>query len=102
MAEIIYISSDSSEAKSCDPPNYAFSSDSGVSSGWSNYFPKEPNPYKVTSKRVESTPTVIDKNEAKLAFLAREKVLGLPAPATWNDRGIKAWVPKEPKGKGTK
>ena len=45
---------------------------------------------------------MIDKKEAKLAFVARKKVLGLPAPATWNDRGIKAWVPKEPKGKGTK
>ena len=94
MAEIIYISSDSSEAKSCDPPCYAFSSDSGLSDGWSDYFPKEPNPYKVTSKRVESTPTVIDEKEANLAFVAREKVLGLPAPATWKDRGIKAWVPK--------
>ena len=104
LAEIINISSDSSEANSCDPPSFAFSSDSCQSNGWSDYFPKEPNPFKLTSKepnpfkltskRVESTTTVIDKKEAKLAFDARKKVLGLPAPATWKDRGIKAWVPK--------
>ena len=65
LAEIITISSDSSEAISCDPPSYGFSSDSGESNGWLDYFPKDykPNPVKLTSKKEEREATVIEKKK---------------------------------------
>lgn len=107
FVEIICISSDSSQAKSCTPPSYAIEETSSESSGWTNYFPKieSPKPFKVSSDRADSSSKVTKEYEDKLAFVTRKKVLGLPAPTKWGDFGIKVWEPKlpnDPKGKGKK
>ena len=107
FVEIIYISSDSSQVMSCTPPSYAIEETSSESSGWTNYFPKieSPKPLKVSSKRADSSSNLTKEYEDKLAFVARENVLGLAAPTKWEDFGIKVWEPKlpnDPKGKGKK
>lgn len=95
-AEIIAISSDNSEATMDVEPLT-----------WEDYFPKDynPNDYFVTSKKVETSTNMTNKHEAKMAFDARVKVLGLPNEKTCEDIGIKSFViknPKDPKGKGKK
>ena len=107
---MICISSDSSQAKSCTPPAFAFewSSDSSDSNGWSSYFP--PMDYtkavKGPSKSAESSSKLKKQQDPeKMAFQARKKVLGLPAPKKWDEFGMKPWQPKLPndaKGKGKK
>ncbi|PWA88543.1 RING/U-box superfamily protein [Artemisia annua] len=109
VVKIICISSDSSQAMSCTPPRYAIetSSDSSDSNGWMSYFPKidSPKPLKLSSKRAESSSNLTKKDIEKMAFSARNQVVGLAAPKKWEDFGIKPWepkLPKDPKGKGKK
>ena len=95
-AEIIEVSSDSSEATLDVQPI-----------SWEDYFPNDYNPkdYFVTSKRVENNTNLTPKQEAKMAFQVRGKVLGLPNQKHCAELGIKPFEiknPNAPKGKGKK
>ncbi|PWA73735.1 transducin family protein / WD-40 repeat family protein [Artemisia annua] len=94
--EIIPISSDSSIEPSYDHVQPL---------SWEDYFPKDydPKDYFPSAKRVESSTTLTPKQEEKLEFATRKKVLGLPCPKTYKDFDVKSFVKKEPKdlkGKG--
>lgn len=59
----------------------------------------------MTSKKVETSTNVTNNHEAKMAFYARGKVLGLLNKKTFEDLGIKSLVinnPNNPKGNGKK
>ena len=93
-AEIIAISSDSSESDYDARPW-----------GWEDYFPKnyKPSDYFVPANKVEASSNMTGKQEQKMAFDARVKVLGLPNEKTCQKEGIKSFEkkePKDPKGKG--
>ena len=93
-AEIIAISSDSCESDYDARPW-----------GWEDYFPKnyKPSDYFVPANKVEASSNMTRKQEQKMAFDARVKVLGLPNKKTCQKEGIKSFEkkePKDPKGKG--
>ena len=95
-AEIITISSDSSIEPSYEHVQPI---------AWEDYFPKDydPKDYFPSAKRVESSNTLTPKQEEKLEFAVRNKVLGLPCPKSYEAFGVKPFVkkePKDPKGKG--
>ena len=84
----------------CDPPSYEFSTDSDASTGWLAYFPRD---YKPNYNNLKTKKELVTQRQAILNEKKQGKrVLGLPAPKTWSDLGIKTWVPKDPKGKGKK
>ena len=96
----------------CDPPSYEFSTDSDASTGWLAYFPRDYKPnynnLKTKKELVTQRQAILnEKKKGEREAMVNEKkqgkrVLGLPAPKTWSDLGIKTWVPKDPKGKGKK
>ena len=76
---------------------------------WEGYFPKyhinAEDYYPQVAKWVESSNNLTAKQEAKKAFQARIKVLGLPCDQKCEQYAVKPFVikdPKDPKGKGKK